>query len=191
MSRWIDAITDRTLTDILTRTAKAFINVSDWMRIYGNTEQVQAAIRLMLALEVPITELPEPVIAQFPDVADVNALIENIELLGQAACLPATIYSPLIKHDYVAGNGAVAPDYEDVNLWEQDLDTIRAMLARAVDQMVYCGVAGCGQERLWQARFRVWSGWVQPAASPVRSPRCGFVSCGSGLTRQNSWRKYS
>ena len=37
-------ITDRTLTDITTKTAKAFFNVADWVRIYGNAEIINAIV---------------------------------------------------------------------------------------------------------------------------------------------------
>ena len=186
---WRDPITDRTQTDILFRTAKAFLNVSDWLRITGNTEQVQVVVRLMLSLEVPLSALIEPTIITFPRVEDINTLIANIDALQAAACLPAGIGIVPLKYNHIAGSGAVAPDYADVNDWERDLLLIRAWLVTAADYRMTCGVANCGQPRFWQARFRVWP-YILPAVSPVRSPRCGLTIAGASLIRQNSWRKY-
>lgn len=190
MSRWIDPITDRTEADILNRTAKAFINIADWLRIYGNSLQAQAAVRVLMALEVELSELPTPAITDFPDVDEINSLIENIDLLREAACLPSATGIVALKHDYLAGPGAVAPYYKDVNDWEKDLEIIRDALVRAVDYLVYCGVAAVGQPRFWQNRFRRWE-FVPEAASPVRSPRCGLAISGSGMTRQNLFRRYA
>lgn len=189
MSKWQPAVTDRTQADILARTAKAFFNVSDWVRIYGNTEQVNAFVRLMTGLDVALTPLTAPVATSFPDVGEINSLIENIDLLRAAVPLPSGLGLVALKHDYVAGTGAEAPDYEDVNDWERDLELVRDCLAKVADYTVYCGVAAAGQPRHWQARYRRWA-WVQPAASPVRRARAGPATCGAGITRQNTWRKY-
>jgi hypothetical protein len=151
---WTEPITDRTLTDIQTRTAKAFLNVSDWVRIDGNTSEVQAQILALLGATVSLNDLTEPTITQFPDVAEINTLIENIGALQAGACLPTGTGIIALKHDYVAGNGAVAPDYQAVNAWETNLKLIHDLLPNAADYTVHCGVATAGQPRFWQARFR-------------------------------------
>jgi hypothetical protein len=38
---WLDPIIDRTQTDIINRTSKAFLNVADWTRIDGNTKEMK------------------------------------------------------------------------------------------------------------------------------------------------------
>ncbi len=154
MPSWVTPITDRTELDILGRTAKAFLNVADWVRIDGNTQVVRDEINTILAMSVTITPLTAPVITDFPDVADINTLIENIDILRVAACLPVGTGIVSLKHDYQAGPGAVAPYYEDVNDWEGDLLLLHTLLPYAADYFVRCGVANCGQARFWQARFR-------------------------------------
>lgn len=189
MSRWSTPITDRSDADILARTAKAFINVVDWLRIYNNSQQAHEIVSVLLGLDVAFSALTEPVITDFPDVDDINTLIENIDLLREAASLPSATGIETLKYDYLAGAGAVAPYYEDVNDWERDLLLIRDMLVTAADYQVYCGVAAVGQPRHWQNRYRRWT-FVPEAASPVRRPRCGLVVSGTGMTRQNLFRRY-
>jgi hypothetical protein len=190
MLNWIAPITDRTRDDLQARTAKAFLNVSDWLRIYGNTILDQRAVQAIIGLNAVLTSLTQPAITEFPSVVDINTLIENIDLLREATCLPASLGLVALKHDYIAGSGAEAPNYEDVNDWERDILLIRDQLLILADYLVYCGVANCGQTRLWQNQFRRWI-YVQDALSPVRLGRCGVAITGSGLTRQNYFRRYA
>jgi hypothetical protein len=189
LNKWIDSISDRTALDIANRTSKAFLNVADWIRIYGNTQQAQAVVNILLALNIPLTPLIAPTTVAVPAVSDINTLIANIDLLRVAACLPSATGIATLKHDYQAGSSAIAPDYNAVNDWERDLQLIRDCLVTAVDYMVYCGVASAGQPRFWQAHFHTWA-WVPAASSPVRHLRCGLSSTGSGLLRQNYFRRY-
>jgi hypothetical protein len=190
MSRWVTPITDRSLADIQNRTVKAFLNVRDWVRIHGNTQQVQALIRILAGFEVPLTSLPTPAITHFPTADEINTLIADIDRLREAACLPPVLGVVALKHDYQPGLGAAAPDFEDVNAWEQDLLLIRNLFAQAAANLIYCGVAATGQPRFWQSRFRR-PAYILADPSPSRSPRTGPAVCGSGLIRQNSWRKYA
>lgn len=187
---WVAGITDRAASDITGRTAKAFFNVADWLRVYGNSEIANQLVNAYLALSVPFTALTAPTITSFPTVTEINNLVENIDLLRAAAYLPAATGILVLDYAYTEGPGGTAPDYTDVNAWENDLELIRTCLRNAMEQVIYCGVGACGQARLWQVRFRTWS-FVPPAASPTRRPRCGLIACGSDLTRQNFWRNYS
>ena len=188
---WLEPITDRTADDIVNRTAKAFLNVADWLRIRGNTLQAQAVVNILMGLNVQVSDLASPAITTWPSASEINDLIGDIDTLREAAHLPASTGLVELKHDYLAGAGAVAPDYTDVNDWEQDLLLVRDGLAQAASYLVYCGVSGCGQARYWQARFRAWPGYVPPAASPVRRPLAGIAVAGSGYLRQNKFRRYS
>jgi len=188
--RWQEGmIYDRTLVDVTNRTAKAFFNVSDWLRIFGNSKIANQLLNVYLSLAVPFTELSAPTITTFPAVADINTLIQNIDLVRAAAYLPVATGIVALKYDYVAGNGATAPDYTSVNAWEQDIQLIRDYLISSANYLINCGVGTCGQVRFWQVQFRSWI-YVSVAGSPVRRPRCGIVSSGSNLMRQTLWRKY-
>jgi hypothetical protein len=151
---WTDPVTDRAMTDLLNRTAKGFLNVADWVRINANTEAVQALVDTLLALDVDLTTLTTPSITTHPTATEINQLIENIELLREAACLPAAAGVLPLKRDYQGGAGAIAPNYEAVNAWERNLSLLYALLVTASDYFVYCGVANAGQSRFWQNRFR-------------------------------------
>lgn len=151
---WVSAITDRTATDLLNRTPKAFLNVSDWVRINGNTAEVQAMVSSLLGLTVSLTTLSEPTITHFPAASEINALVDNIERVRVGACLPIATGAISLKRDYRPGNGAVAPDYKAVNAWERDLDLLHTLLPYAAGYAVYCGVAAVGQPRFWQHQWR-------------------------------------
>jgi hypothetical protein len=150
---WVTPITDRVLADIAARNSKAFFNVADWTRIYGNETVVRDLISTLLGVTVTLTSLSTPSTTTFPAVADVNAFIANIEACRVAAALPEAIAVPL-KCDYVGGPSEEAPDYLDVNDWENDLLQIYTLLPAAVDYGISCGVAAAGQPRFWQARWR-------------------------------------
>jgi len=188
---WTDPmIYDRTAADISNRTAKAFFNVSDWLRVYGNSELAHALTELYTGLSVSFTTLTPPAITTFPSVTAINSLIQNIDNCRAAAYLPAATGIVALDYDFTEGPGGTAPDYTDVNAWEQDLQLIRDALTAAVDYQVYCGVAATGQTRFYQNRWRRFP-WVGPAVSPVRRPRCGVAASGQNMTRQNRFRRYS
>jgi hypothetical protein len=151
---WVNPITDRTITDINTRTSKAFFNVADWIRIDGNNRELQTLIENLLSLVVSLETLTPPTITHFPTAEEINALIENINRLREAACLPEATGATALKSDYLNGNGTSAPNYEAVNAWEEVQRLIYTLLPNASQYKVYCGVAATGQPRLWQARFR-------------------------------------
>ncbi len=184
---WTSPITDRTLEDILQRTEKAFFNVSDWLRIYGNSQIVSILVNALLGLGVPFTELEPPAITHFPTADEINDLIANIDRLRQAAALPESSGVVPLKTDWQPGSGAAAPDYEDVNDWERDLDLIRSLLVEAMEYAIFCGVAAAGQPRYWQNRFRRWPHYVKPV-DRRRLPRAGVAAAGNGITRANRWR---
>ena len=185
MPKWIDPIDDRTQADINARTAKAFINVLDWARIYGDVRYAQAVVNAMLALNIPVTDLVQPTITTIPSVDDVNAMIADIERLRVAASLPISQVVAL-KTDYKAGPSQDAPDYRAVNDWERDLRLIRDLLAVAAEQALYCGAFNCGQDRIIANSFRPWRGYVLEAGPSPRLPRLG-AKAGANLMRQNHW----
>lgn len=187
---WTPAVYDRTATDVTNRTAKAFFNVADWLRIHNNARLANMLTNIYLGLSIPFTELTTPTVTSFPSVEEINTLVENIDLLRESAHLPAATGIVTLDHDYTAGLNGSSPDYLDVNDWERDLDLIRSCLRGAVEQVVHCGVGGCGQQRFWQVRFRVFP-FVPVVPSPVRRPRCSVANCGTGLTRQNNFRRYN
>jgi hypothetical protein len=185
--KWIDPVFDRTSTDVTQRLQKAFFNVSDWLRITGNTEYIRVITNIILSLGIQSTALEEPTISTLPRVADINQMIQNIDQIREAVCLPPASGVIALKHDYKAGNSADAPDYQAVNAWERDIQLIRDLLRSSVELTLSCGTFSAGQDRIWAVRWRPWTGFVKEAFDPRRLARPGSV-CGSGLTRQNRWR---
>ena len=187
MANWIDPVYDRVQADIDNRTSKAFWNVADWLRVNGDARIVNALTNIMLGLAIPFTELTQPTTATVPTASDINTFIANIDAARAAVCFPSASGVVALKTDWQEGNGAAAPDWQAVNAWEQDLQYIRDYLQSSANWLIDCGVARCGQSHLFQARFRVFGGYVKDKYQPGRRPRTGLAA-GTGLTRQNRWR---
>lgn len=180
-------ITDRTLTDITTKTAKAFFNVADWVRIYGNAEIINAIVSELNGA-ITFDAITEPTVTRIPTVADINILLANIERIRINSGLPAIDGLVSIKHDWLEGSAADAPDYLDVNTWEKVLDIIFKSVLLSTGYRVYCGVANVGQPRLYQHRWRTWT--IETSALPFRSPRTGIAVTGASIKQNNSFRRY-
>lgn len=151
---WTTPVTDRTSADIASRTSKAFFNVADWTRIDGNITEVQGQILSLLGTTVTLNSVSTPTVTTFPSAGDINDLVENIDLLRQAAHLPEATGLIALLHAYQSGPAASAPDYVAVNGWENALDLMHTLLPRSASYFISCGVGACGQSHLWQARFR-------------------------------------
>jgi hypothetical protein len=188
--RYIAPVTDRSAADIANKTAKAFFNVADWQRVHNNAQVTKALVDFLLSINVTFDAVIEPTIATVPTVAQLNALLGNIDRLRIESSLPAITGLAEITSDWQSGTGANAPDYLDANEWEQVLDVILNSVAKAVEYQIYCGVANVGQMRFYQSRWRKYA-WVQNAVSPVRSHRTGIAVSGAGITWNNGFRRYN
>ena len=191
MTTYQTPVTDRTADDIVNQTAKAFFNVSDWLRIYNNTQVVNALVEFLLDIDIAFDALSTPTITTIPTVAQLNTLLLNIERIRLASGFPAIDGLTEIVTSWADGTSADAPTYIEANQWEQVLDTIYRSIARSVEYQPYCGVLGAGQSRLWQHRFRQYSEWVAYNPNPVRHARTGCAVAGTGLTRSDGFRRYS
>jgi hypothetical protein len=188
--KYITPIYDRTADDVTNKTAKAFFNVADWQRVYNNQQVTKALLDFLLSINIPFNTLTAPSMTTIPTVAELNALLENIEQIRADSNLPAITGLTAIKTDWAEGSSADSPDYLDVNDWERVLHIIFGSIAASVEYAVYCGVANTGQPRFYQHRFRQFAGWVQPSVTPTRKARAGISSSGAGLTRNNGFRRY-
>lgn len=122
---YIEPVTDRSAEDIANKTSKAFWNVEDFERVYGNSLLINGYVSILLEDNIPFTGLSIPTVETIPNADDFNAFLENIENLRETCASEgvAGISMP-IKQDYVAGLGSRTPTYEDANLWESTLDAI-------------------------------------------------------------------
>jgi len=190
MSKYTTPITDRNNTDIATRTAKAFINILDWSRIYGNSHITKLLLDFLYGSSTVFTELTTPVITTIPTVTEINSLLANIERIRIVAALPTIAGLSEVKDDYIEGSSADAPDYVDANLWENVLDIVHSKVVLSAEYVIYCGLATVGQPRFYQHQWRQFAGWVGVSGSPVRRARTNQAICNAGLKRNNGYRRY-
>lgn len=147
---WITPVTDRTNADILAKNSKAYMNVSDWARIYDNAEYLKGLAETLLAEAVTFTVIDAPTITTIPTDADVNNLVTNINNINEIVGLTSI---PTLKNDWV-GNAFPAPNYMQVNQWERNLLAMYNYLSALVPYYAITGVAVCGSGPLWNNRFR-------------------------------------
>ncbi len=119
-------ITDRDYADILAQNSKAFFNVADWTRIYNNADHVNDQVNSYYGSSVAFTAVSSPTDDDISTIADFNTLLGNIEVL-RAWVVANVSYSPSeldteIKDDWVAGQGEVSPNWQNVNRWENHID---------------------------------------------------------------------
>ncbi len=189
MPKYVQPITDRTTEDIRNRTQKAFWDVVDWQRVNGNTEYAAALVKAFLSIEIVLNPVVEPGMATIPKVAEFNSLIQNIEIVRDAAGFEYNTLFEDLNSAWIEGFGAASPDYEDVNAWEKTLELLAAFLLDGASYTVYSGMATAGEPYYYQTRWMDFQ-WVEPLLAWKRSPRTGVAISGRGLTMQNSFRRY-
>jgi hypothetical protein len=128
---YVTAIFDRTATDIATQTSKAFFNVSDWTRIYGNALFVRNEVQTLFGVHIDFFVLNAPTTTSFPNVIDFNELLASIEQLRLAALevmpnLSSVAGFTVVTSSWIGGINERAPNYIDVNHWEQVIDMIHS-----------------------------------------------------------------
>jgi len=185
---WIDAVYGRTQEDITNLTSKAFFNVVDWVRIENNTVYVRAVLNVLRSLNIEYNVVSEPDISTIPSADDINQFVDNIEHLRIIASLPVSSGIVVLKTDWLGVTSAPTVDFEVVNDWERNLQIIKNLTISISTYLVFCGVASVGQSRLWQNRFR--NMFILPSRYPVRRARMLGSPVGSGLVRQNKFRRY-
>ena len=185
---WTIPVYDRVLADVTNRTSKGFFNVVDWIRIHGNTQYVGALFSVLEGISVSVTALTTPTDASIPTVTEINDFVGNIESMRLALALVNPIPLTVLTDNYVDGQNAITPDYEDVNDWEENLQLLKDFLLYSAGYRISCGVAEVGQIRFWQNRFR--EPWVVESTAPVRRLRSGVGISGTGFQRQNGYRRY-
>jgi hypothetical protein len=187
--KYIEPIYDRTADDIANRTVKAFFNVADWQRIYNNAQVTRLLVEYLRGATITFDAVTEPTVMSIADATALNTLLANIERIRLASGLDTISGVTEVASDWAVGVNTDSPDYLDVNQWEQVLHIIFNLIAPLTEYVIYSGVSATGQPRFYQHRFRQFS-WVVPSASPVRSARCNVSESGTGMTRNNKFRRY-
>lgn len=187
---WITPVYNRTATDIANLTDKAYFNVSDWARIYGNAVIVYQIISIVLEVDIEFVYLAIPDMSTIPNVISFNFLLANLNRIRVASGLPFIVELATLNENWLAGKYAVTPTYEDVNKWERFVDLLRSkFVSGLIEFWIYCGVSAAGQPRFYQHRWREYP-FVADSVSPVQLARAGISTCGVELLRNNMFRRY-
>ncbi len=167
--KWIEpVVTDRALSDVTNKTSKGYFNIADWERIDNNARVAKALVDFLLSIDVSYGATITPDITTIPTVTNLNTLLTNIENLRIAIDAYPITGVVAIRNDWQAGPGQAAPDYEDANDWERNID------------LIYNGIGDASG----------YSGWIPDSMSPVRRARANVAISGAGLTRNNGFRRY-
>lgn len=151
MSSWTTPVTDRTLSDVLNKASKGYMNLTDWQRIYGNCDYLKDLIDAYTGGSVSFTSVPAKTMTSIPDVDMINALAGNLNNLRNEINFTAL---SLLSDGWEGGFLVEAPDYTDVNQWETFTLALYEAVENLKDYAIPCGVAAAGQSRMWQNRFR-------------------------------------
>ncbi len=141
-------IFDRTQVDINNLTSKGYYNCTDLNRIEEWCEYL-AEILNKYSYFVNITIKKSWSMLDLPTQSDLERIRQNVNTLRQAYFSFTQIPENL---DYMT--------WQKANDIEKILDEIDKILTAMENNFVYCGVAGCGQDRVWQQRFGKPKTWI-------------------------------
>ena len=117
-------IIDRTQSDITAKNSKAFLNVTDWERIYENALETNNCIAAKTGTNVEFTEIGAISTATVPTKTMVNTLCGNIENMRVWEESIFGLGLAAVKHNWLEGYSQPAPSYTHVNQWENTVDKI-------------------------------------------------------------------
>lgn len=135
-------IFDRTQQDIIDLTSKAYYNNTDLNRIEKWCEYL-ANILNEYSYPISITIKKDWQIFDLPTQSEIDRIRENINTLKQVYFSFTAVPKSL---DYMT--------WQKANDIEKILYEIDKILKHMENNFIYCGVAGCGRNRVWQQRFR-------------------------------------
>lgn len=121
---YVTPVKDRVLSDVTTPTAKGYLNVADFVRIYGNARLTSALASIELGTSIAFTFVSAPTTTTTEGIYTMlNTLLSSVETLRLAmvALIPTLTE---VKDDWTPGPNEDAPDYTDANLWETTIDAI-------------------------------------------------------------------
>ena len=136
-------IFDRKQSDIANDTDKAYISYTDLNRV----EEAITYLKQLLAKYGynSTTQEKKWLISDFRKNEDMERLKDNIDNLRNA-------YPYLVSP--VTPNPIKYESIQEANDIEEILYKINEIIINMTQNFIHCGVANCGQSRLWQQRFR-------------------------------------
>lgn len=141
-------IYDRTQTDVNNDTSKSYYNYNDYNRIEKWCEYLADTLN-SYNYSVNINVKTNWNRKNFPSESEMERIRQNVNRLKEAYFSFTQIPKNL---EYMT--------IEQANDIEKILYEIDYILAGMENNFVYCGVAGCGQDRVWQQRFRKPKTWI-------------------------------
>lgn len=141
-------IFDRTQLDIQNKTNKGYYNYNDLNRIESWCEYLT---NLLTAYSYPVSIKTKNNwnMLDFPASSEMERIRQNVNRLKGAYFSFTQIPENL---EYMT--------IEKANDIEKILFEIDKILADMENNLIYCGVAGCGQDGVWQQRFRKQKTWI-------------------------------
>ena len=159
--KYFDPVYDRTLLDVRQRTSKGFFNASDWNRIVNNTRLLNSLVNVILSESVAFSDFPEANTETVLLSVDINNEVDNVNALWSAIGSVAGVVP--MRSNY---GGIKSPNYKDINTLEKNIDTLTTNIIDG------------------------YSGW-DTSTGTGRFPRADNAICGTGMTRQNGFRRYA
>lgn len=141
-------IYDRSNSDLLNKTSKGHYNVSDLNRVEEWCEYLTNLLT-SYSYKVDIQVKKNWQRSDFPTSSEMERIRQNINRLKEAYFSFTQIPENL---EYMT--------IEKANDIEKILFEIDTLLNNMENNFTYCGVASCGQDRLWQQRFRKSKTWI-------------------------------
>lgn len=137
-----ELIFDRTTDDLLNLTSKAYYNYNDLNRIESWCEYLTEILN-SYSYPVSIITKTDWTMYDFPKASEMERIRLNIKALK-------TVYTSFSE----VPDNVEKMTIEKANDIERVLHDIDYLLRHMENNFIYCGVASCGQNRIWQQRFR-------------------------------------
>lgn len=141
-------IYDRTQSDLVQNTSKAYYNYTDLNRV---EEWCEYLANLLNSYSYPVNIQVKKnwQMSEFPTSSEMERIRQNVNNLKEAYFAFTEIPENL---EYVT--------YEKANDIEKILYEIDKIIGDMENNFIHCGIPNCGQNRVWQQRFRKLKTWI-------------------------------
>ena len=170
-------IYDRTQSDVNNNTSKSYYNYNDYNRIETWCEYLAATLK-NYNYGVSIVVKTNWNRKNFPSESEMERIRQNVNRLKQAYFSFTQIPENL---DYMT--------IEKANDIERILFEIDKILEVMENNFIYCGVAGCGQNRIWQQRFRkpkTWNAQPYKLSQYANSDTLKMIATDNGINLEST-----
>lgn len=146
LTQGFNALTDEEKADWQTHALKGFYNYTDKNRVESAVEQINKILIEYGYMNNTLTIVKDRNMKYIDDKASITRYLNNIQsLIDNFYVLPVT---PELVENFDT------LDITKANNIEKILYDINNILVGTLDYAVRSGVANCGQNRIWQNRFR-------------------------------------